>query len=224
MLSTVPDCRPLLAGPDDLTLVFQPVVELASGEVAGYEALSRFPGTAAPDVWFAAARQAGIAAELEALVVLKALAALDDLPAGTFLSVNVAPSLLSTPSVSRALAARPSLDRLVVEFTEHAPLPDLAELRRAVEGVKAQIRAEVPPEKQAAALERVDEIERAVVAEEPDLTTLQYVRNWFANNLPKLAGAVTGLVVHPVVGKVVEAAGDLAASQFRRLFGDATES
>ncbi len=101
---------------------------------------------------------------------------------------------------------------------------DLAELRRAVEGVKAQIRAEVPPEKQAAALERVDEIERAVVAEEPDLTTLQYVRNWFANNLPKLAGAVTGLVVHPVVGKVVEAAGDLAASQFRRLFGDATES
>jgi hypothetical protein len=100
---------------------------------------------------------------------------------------------------------------------------DLAELRRAVEQVKAQIRAEAPPEQQAAALERVDELEQAVVAEEPDLTTLQYVRNWFGKNLPKLAGAVTGLVVHPVVGKVVEAAGDLAASQFRRLFGDATE-
>jgi EAL domain-containing protein (putative c-di-GMP-specific phosphodiesterase class I) len=138
MLSTVPDCRPLLAGPDDLTLVFQPVVELASGEVAGYEALSRFPGTASPDVWFAAARQAGIAAELEALVVLKALAALDDLPPGTFLSVNVTPSLLSTPSVSRALAARPGLDRLVVEFTEHAPLPDLAELRRAVDALRSR--------------------------------------------------------------------------------------
>ena len=42
-------------------------------------------------------------------------------------------------------------------------------------------------------------------------------------HLPKLAGAVTGLVVHPVVGKIVEAAGDVAASQFRKLFGDVSE-
>ena len=110
--------------------------------------------------------------------------------------------------------------------TEGAPAVtevDLAELRRVIDGVKAQIRAEVPPEQQAAALERVDEIEPAVVAEEPDLTTLQYVRNWFVKNLPKLAGTVTGLVVHPVVGKIVEAAGDVAASQFRKLFGDVSE-
>ncbi len=100
---------------------------------------------------------------------------------------------------------------------------DLAELHNAVDEVRARIRAEVPPEQQTAALERVDEIEQAVVAEEPDLTTLQYVRNWFVKNLPKLAGAVTGLVVHPVVGKIVEAAGDVAASQFRKLFGDASE-
>ena len=100
---------------------------------------------------------------------------------------------------------------------------DLAELRNAVDEVRARIRAEAPPEQQAAALERVDEVEQAVVAEEPDLTTLQYVRNWFLKNLPKLAGAVTGLVVHPVVGKIVEAAGDVAASQFRKLFGDVSE-
>ena len=100
---------------------------------------------------------------------------------------------------------------------------DLAELRSAVDEVRARIRAEAPPEQQAAALERVDEVEQAVVAEEPDLTTLQYVRNWFLKNLPKLAGAVTGLVVHPVVGKIVEAAGDVAAAQFRKLFGDVSE-
>src|SRR5687767_12386969 len=56
---------------------------------------------------------------------------------------------------------------------------DLAELRRAVEAVKAQIVAEVPPDQQAAALERVDELQEAVVADEPDLSTLQYVRKWF---------------------------------------------
>ena len=110
--------------------------------------------------------------------------------------------------------------------TEGAPAvteTDLAELRRAVAAVKAQIVAEAPPEQQAAALERVDELEEAVVAEEPDLTTMQYIRKWFGKNLPKLAGSVTGLIIHPVVGKIVEAAGDLAARQFRDLFGESSE-
>lgn len=98
---------------------------------------------------------------------------------------------------------------------------DLAELRTAVEAVKAQVVAEVPPDQQAAALERVDELQDAVLADEPDLTTLQYVRKWFGKNLPKLAGSITGLIIHPVVGKIVEAAGDLAARQFREFFGDA---
>jgi len=96
---------------------------------------------------------------------------------------------------------------------------ELAELRRAIEAVKAQIVADAPPEQRAAALERVGELEEAVVADEPDLTTLQYIRKWFGKNLPQLAGAVTGLIIHPVVGKIVEAAGDLAAEQFRKLFG-----
>ena len=77
----LPDCRPLLADPDDLTLVFQPIVDLAGATVAGYEALARFPGTAGPDVWFAAAAEAGVAAELEALAIHKALAAVPALPA-----------------------------------------------------------------------------------------------------------------------------------------------
>jgi hypothetical protein len=105
------------------------------------------------------------------------------------------------------------------------PPPDasLAELRRTVDDLVTQLRAhvtaEAPDEKRDAALERVDELRDAVVAEEPDLTTMDYVRRWFGRNLPKLAGAVTGLIVNPVVGRVVEAAGELAAEQFRRLFG-----
>jgi len=51
----LPDCRPLLADPDDLTLVFQPIVDLAGATVAGYDTLARFPGAAGTDVWFAAA-------------------------------------------------------------------------------------------------------------------------------------------------------------------------
>jgi EAL domain-containing protein (putative c-di-GMP-specific phosphodiesterase class I) len=126
----LPDCRPLLADPEDLTLVFQPIVNLAAATVAGYEALARFPGSAGPEVWFAAAAEAGIAAELEALAIHKALAAVPALPADTFLTVNVRPHILGSAPVQEALATRTDLRRVVVELTEHTPVHDLAALRR----------------------------------------------------------------------------------------------
>src|SRR5690349_18910056 len=133
---SLPDCRPLLSDPDDLTLVFQPIVDLAAATVAGYEALSRFPGTAGPDVWFAAAAEAGVAAELEALAIAKALDRVADLPPNAFLTVNVSPHLLGTPPVQEALARRPDLRRVVVELTEHTPVDDLTALRRETDALR----------------------------------------------------------------------------------------
>jgi EAL domain-containing protein (putative c-di-GMP-specific phosphodiesterase class I) len=127
---TLPDCRPLLADPGDLTLVFQPIIDLAAARVAGYEALSRFPGTATPDVWFAAADDAGLGAELEALAIAKALMTVADLPADTFLTVNVSPHLLGSGPVQEALATRPNLQRVVLELTEHTAVADLDALKR----------------------------------------------------------------------------------------------
>jgi len=129
-LLALPDCRPLLASPDDLTLAFQPIVDLAGAAVAGYEALSRFPGTAGPDVWFAAAADAGLGAELEALAIHKALAAVPALPDNTFLTVNVSPHLLGTDPIQDALATRRDLRRVVVELTEHTPVDDLSALKQ----------------------------------------------------------------------------------------------
>jgi EAL domain-containing protein (putative c-di-GMP-specific phosphodiesterase class I) len=132
------DCRPLLAGEDDLTIVFQPIVDLASATVAGYEALARFPGTASPDVWFAAAHEAGLGAELEALALRKALAAVPDLPPDTFLTVNVSPHLLGTAPVMAALAGPATLRRVVVELTEHMPTPDLVALRQQTAALRGR--------------------------------------------------------------------------------------
>jgi hypothetical protein len=87
--------------------------------------------------------------------------------------------------------------------------------RRAVDDVRARVRAELPSDQQDTALERVDEIEGAITADEPDLTTMQLVRRWFRRHVPQMAGALTGLIIHPVVGKIVEAAGDLAAQQLQ---------
>jgi EAL domain-containing protein (putative c-di-GMP-specific phosphodiesterase class I) len=125
---TLPDCRPLLADPDDLTLVFQPVVDLAAARVAGYQAISRFPGTATPEVWFAAADAAGLGAELQALAITKALATVADLPAGTFLTVPVRPHLLDSRPVQQALATRRDLRRVVLELTLPPAVTDLAAL------------------------------------------------------------------------------------------------
>lgn len=74
------------------------------------------------------------------------------------------------------------------------------------------------PEDDQAALERLDELEEAVTAPEPDLSTMEYVRRWFGKHLPALAGSITGLIVHPIVGRLVEAAGDTMAAEFRRRF------
>src|ERR687892_1659248 len=108
--------------------------------------------------------------------------------------------------------------------TQHIGAPaELSEEERlapaqAFTDVQDQIRAAAPPEMSAAALERLGELEEAVGAPEPDLSTMEYVRGWFTKNLPSLAGAVTGIVVHPAVGKMVSAAGEALAAEFKRRF------
>lgn len=96
---------------------------------------------------------------------------------------------------------------------------EMAQLRQMFDELKTKIAQEVPPAAQEKALERVDELQQAVTAKEPDLTTMEYVRNWFVKNLPSVAGSVVSLVVHPIVGKLVEVGGDALTSTFRKRFG-----
>jgi hypothetical protein len=70
-----------------------------------------------------------------------------------------------------------------------------------------------------AAAEKLDELKDAITAEEPELSTMEYVRDWFVKYAPKFAGAVTALVVNPVVGALVGAAGETVATEFKRRFG-----
>jgi len=108
----------LLAEEGSIVPVFQPVLELATGRVAGYEALARMPDGPfrPPDEWFTQAHRAGLGAALEAAALRAALRA-QGRPERTFLALNVSPGALLSPEVRAALPD--DLHGIVIELTEH---------------------------------------------------------------------------------------------------------
>jgi diguanylate cyclase (GGDEF)-like protein len=108
----------LLERPDSITTVFQPIVALPTGQIAGYEALARFaePPKRRPDEWFVLARRCGLAPAIEARAVETALNC-PGRPAGTYLSLNLSPLTLSSREVQAALPD--DLTEIVIELTEH---------------------------------------------------------------------------------------------------------
>jgi diguanylate cyclase (GGDEF)-like protein len=126
----------VMEDPDGLTPVFQPLVALATGQVSGYEALTRFkqPPKRFPDQWFNLASRVGLGGALEAHAIKKALD-VPNRPPGTYLSLNLSPSTLRAPEVQAVLPD--DLTGLVIEVTEHelasddtALAADLDEIRR----------------------------------------------------------------------------------------------
>jgi hypothetical protein len=96
---------------------------------------------------------------------------------------------------------------------------EMYDLRQLINELRSKIETDVAPAKKDSALERVGELEQALTEEKPDLTTMEYVKNWFRKNVPALAGMVTSVVVHPIVGKLVEAGGDMLVKDFNKRFG-----
>jgi len=117
----------------------QPIVDLASGRVVGFEGLTRFRDGGRPDVRFETAASVGLGLQLELATVRAILAAVPTLPADDFLSVNVSPEFLRSGSVARRLLR--SADRpLMVEITEHRPIDDYRALRASIRRLGPDIR------------------------------------------------------------------------------------
>ena len=110
--------------------VFQPVVDLATGEVLGHEALTRFDSARRPDLVFEDAHAVGLGTELETACALTAVRAAVALPAGGWLAVNFSPAsaIAGAVSVVVAEADRP----VVVEVTEHVEVQSYGSVRAAI--------------------------------------------------------------------------------------------
>lgn len=126
--SRVARLRPLCKG-EGLAIVVQPIVDLRTGIRVGFEALSRFPARPdlPPGLVFSEAADVGLSAPLELAAVRAALALLPQLPQSCYLSVNLSPATVAEPELVRLLSAGdPS--RVVLELTEHSPVPDYDQL------------------------------------------------------------------------------------------------
>lgn len=130
----------MITDADQPQLVAQPIVDLQRGVVVGHEVLSRFtrvPGVT-PDKWFAAAARHGVGAELNARVLERAVGLRSGLPPGTFLTVNIDPEAVGSPVLERAIDRTGSLERLVIEVTEHSAFDDVESVVATLDGWRAR--------------------------------------------------------------------------------------
>lgn len=122
--------------------VFQPVVDIATGERVGFEALTRFSSGTAPDLVFADSRAASVEVDLEVATLAASIAAADLLPAAAWLSLNVSPNLVTSNGRLADLLRR-SERPIVLEVTEHAPVRDYVALRSAIGRLRPGVRVAI---------------------------------------------------------------------------------
>jgi EAL domain-containing protein (putative c-di-GMP-specific phosphodiesterase class I) len=120
-----------------VNVVFQPVFDLAAGDVFAYEALARFPVEPyrPPSDWFADAAEVGLGVELEIAAIESALTQLDALAPDVRLALNVSPLTALSPQFFNVLA--PRAHRVIIEVTEHERVEDYDALNDALAPLRA---------------------------------------------------------------------------------------
>jgi hypothetical protein len=68
-------------------------------------------------------------------------------------------------------------------------------------------------------VEKTGELKSEINRGKPDVNKLVQIKEWFGKNAPAMLGSVISILTHPVVGKLVEAAGEYTLSQFRLRLG-----
>jgi EAL domain-containing protein (putative c-di-GMP-specific phosphodiesterase class I)/DNA-binding response OmpR family regulator len=112
--------------------VLQPIVDLGTGFVVGFEGLTRFDDGMPPDVRFAEAVRRGLGGDFELATIRAALDLGAGLPDGLFLSINVSPRFVLQGDRRFLQLIKGSRRPLVLELTEHLPIDDYRLVRDAL--------------------------------------------------------------------------------------------
>ncbi|MFN8628907.1 MAG: EAL domain-containing protein [Chloroflexota bacterium] len=122
--------------------VYQPIVDLATEKIVGFEALSRFEDGGRPDLWFQEAAEAGRGIELEVATLTAAVRESGDLPSDCYLSLNLSADVASSVDIlGRVLTRIPRA--VLLEITEHVPVEDYERMMANLYALDIQIRLAV---------------------------------------------------------------------------------
>ncbi len=121
-------------------------------------------------------------------------------------------------NVQMAAGGQGTTQAITVSGLSQADLTALkAELRPLQQKVDA---LPLPAAEKAEAQAKVQDLERelTVADRKPKATTIMYLGDWLLEHLPDVAETVADVFLGPIVGKVVGAAGDLAAEWVKERF------
>lgn len=123
---------------EGVSMAFQPIVDLATGDTVGFEALARFsaPPPRPPNEWFAEAVALALGVQLELTTLTQALRALPTIDPGVYLAVNCSHRAAVSAELAALLA--PHADRLVLEITEHEAVEDYDHLVDALAPLRSR--------------------------------------------------------------------------------------
>ena len=122
-------------GKDEMRLHYQPVIDLGTGEVAGYEALIRWEhparGVVMPNLFIPIAEETGMIVQLGEWVIRQAIRDLASWEPHLSVAINLSPAQMRSPSlvttVIGALAHNQvAADRVCIEITETVLMQDSA--------------------------------------------------------------------------------------------------
>ncbi|MFT6209241.1 MAG: EAL domain-containing protein (putative c-di-GMP-specific phosphodiesterase class I) [Colwellia sp.] len=122
---------------NNINIHYQPIFNLRSNKIIGYESLSRFNTLPykSPDIWFADASQVNLGEELEILAIKSAIKDIDEFNLDTYIAINTSPAYVLNGAVAIALQGV-NLERIILEITEHAPIRNYPEFRKALEPLR----------------------------------------------------------------------------------------
>ena len=133
---------------DDLRMAYQPIVDLQTGDIRGYEALMRWThpdrGPIGPDVFIPIAEQSGLIEKLGCFAIIAACADAANWPSELTVSINVSPIQFHNPTVlfdtirNALLVSGLSPKRMILEITESALIddaPTTLETMKAIAGL-----------------------------------------------------------------------------------------
>lgn len=117
-------------------LAYEPIADLARGEICGYEAVVRYGDGIAAEAWRVEATRRGLEPDLDAFVVRSVMQARESLPPGCFLSFNIGSERLLRTPVQAVLARSGRLEGLVVELCPRFTAPHAERIVEAVAALR----------------------------------------------------------------------------------------